>query len=466
MRKTLSFFAALFLCSLIIASSVVAQTDPPRTIFGGVVNGKAISLPFPEYDENARRSNLSGTVIVDVTIDENGVVVAAKAAVDVRTGSDAEKALVPVAHPVLREAAEKAAFQAKFPPTLLSGKPIRIAGTIVYNIPAGGKSATKGTSSSTAIVGSAASVSNGPGVYQGAVQSGPAGVPKQISGGVLNGKAVSLPKPPYPPAARAVNAEGAVSVQVLIDEEGNVVSANAVSGHPLLRAASVEAARAAKFSPTRLMDQPVKVSGIITYNFVGSFTPGMLGYEIGYAERAGMFAEYSVANSLAARLPENWAVEKEMLESLTYETPPVVKTVTAEKAASPPDGNRFTVMGASSGGIYTPKKLTPESIESLRRLQSEVETRLSGEDTKQWHFKLGKGLGAFVAEIEDDNRLRINLAEIEQLAVNKPAATSSATLTRLNEFIELAKTAEPGTEGRKALVAAAQGLRNLRISQW
>ena len=93
-------------------------------------------------------------------------------------------------------------------------------------------------------------------------------VPKQISGGVLNGKAISLPKPPYPPAAKAVRAAGSVSVQVLIDENGNVVSASPVSGHPLLRAAAAAAARGAKFSPTKLSGQPVKVSGVITYNFV------------------------------------------------------------------------------------------------------------------------------------------------------------------------------------------------------
>lgn len=93
-------------------------------------------------------------------------------------------------------------------------------------------------------------------------------VPKQISGGVLNGKAVSLPKPPYPPAAKAVRASGSVSVQVLVDEKGNVISASAVSGHPLLRAAAAAAAREAKFSPTLLSGTPVKVSGVITYNFV------------------------------------------------------------------------------------------------------------------------------------------------------------------------------------------------------
>jgi protein TonB len=92
--------------------------------------------------------------------------------------------------------------------------------------------------------------------------------PKTISGGVLNGKAISLPKPAYPPAARAVRAAGAVQVQVLIDETGRVVSATPVGGHPLLQAAAKSAAMGARFSPTLLSGQPVKVSGIITYNFV------------------------------------------------------------------------------------------------------------------------------------------------------------------------------------------------------
>lgn len=96
----------------------------------------------------------------------------------------------------------------------------------------------------------------------------PNGSPKSISGGVLNGKAISLPKPEYPPAAMAVRASGAVSVQVLIDENGYVISANAVSGHPLLRAASEAAARQATFSPTQISGQPVKVTGVIVYNFV------------------------------------------------------------------------------------------------------------------------------------------------------------------------------------------------------
>jgi TonB family protein len=89
-----------------------------------------------------------------------------------------------------------------------------------------------------------------------------------ISGGVLNGKALYLPKPEYPPDAHNARASGTVVVQVTIDEQGAVISAKAVSGHPALQQASVNAALQARFSPTTLMGEPVKVTGVITYNFV------------------------------------------------------------------------------------------------------------------------------------------------------------------------------------------------------
>jgi TonB family protein len=92
-------------------------------------------------------------------------------------------------------------------------------------------------------------------------------LPQTLSGGILNGKAVSLPKPPYPPSARTAKVSGTVVVRILVDERGCVLSADAVSGHPLLRAAAVQAATLSCFSPTRLRGEPVRVSGILTYNF-------------------------------------------------------------------------------------------------------------------------------------------------------------------------------------------------------
>lgn len=91
---------------------------------------------------------------------------------------------------------------------------------------------------------------------------------KPLSGGVLNGKATSLPKPVYPAEAREKRASGAVTVMVSIDESGKVISACAVSGAKELQRATEVAAYQAKFSPMTLNGQPAKVVGVITYNFV------------------------------------------------------------------------------------------------------------------------------------------------------------------------------------------------------
>ncbi len=99
------------------------------------------------------------------------------------------------------------------------------------------------------------------------VKSDPA-PPTHINGGVINGKARKLLKPEYPAEARSNRISGRVDVQVVIDENGRVTSAGAISGHPALHRASREAACDARFSPTLLSGRPVKVTGIISYNFV------------------------------------------------------------------------------------------------------------------------------------------------------------------------------------------------------
>jgi len=92
--------------------------------------------------------------------------------------------------------------------------------------------------------------------------------PRTISKGVINGQASYLPRPAYTPLAKAAHASGLVTVQVLIDENGKVISAHALNGHPLLVKEAVQAAYQARFTPTMLSNQAVKVSGVITYNFV------------------------------------------------------------------------------------------------------------------------------------------------------------------------------------------------------
>jgi TonB family protein len=212
---------------LFVLAALAAAQDIPKVINGGVLNGKAVRLPKPAYPEEVRKAGLSGLIKVKVVIDENGTVIEATATREIPENEPAETTAL---YNLLGEASEKAALEATFSPTRLSGQPVKVNGVITYNFVAGDE--------------------------------------LKLKGDVINGKAVELPNPEYPPAAKAVKASGAVSVRVTVDEDGNVISAEAVSGHPLLRAAATDAARLAKFRPTMINGQPAKVIGIITFNFV------------------------------------------------------------------------------------------------------------------------------------------------------------------------------------------------------
>ena len=91
---------------------------------------------------------------------------------------------------------------------------------------------------------------------------------QRVASSVLTSKAISLPQPQYPQMAKQIHLQGSVTVQILVDEQGRVISAQTVSGHPLLLAAAKEAALRARFTATILSGTPVKVQGVITYNFV------------------------------------------------------------------------------------------------------------------------------------------------------------------------------------------------------
>jgi TonB family protein len=100
----------------------ITSSAPPggnRVVEGGVINGKALYKPQPEYPMLAKSARAQGVVQVKVTVDETGKVVEAK----VFDNSP---------HPALSRAAEEAARRARFTPTLLSGVPVRVNGVITY----------------------------------------------------------------------------------------------------------------------------------------------------------------------------------------------------------------------------------------------------------------------------------------------------------------------------------------------
>ena len=119
----IKMFLRIF-CLLLVFSiftNIEAQTKKPvETVSAGIINGKAVSLPKPEYPSEARQSNLTGKVSVKVTIDESGKVISAKT-------------ISGIENPQIRKVCEKAAMKAEFSPTILSGKPVKVTGVIVYN---------------------------------------------------------------------------------------------------------------------------------------------------------------------------------------------------------------------------------------------------------------------------------------------------------------------------------------------
>ena len=261
--------------------------------------------------------------------------------------------------------------------------------------------------------------------------------PKTISAGVVNGKAKTLPVPEYPAEAKAVKAAGAVNVQVTIDENGNVISAAATSGHSLLRASAVEAARQAKFSPTLLSGKPVKVTGVIVYNFVPNETVVAPGENTG---KASYIADTMKPIALGMML--------NMLRSIKTRVNPMhsdaeLKSILSEAAVDFPDLKQELIPLTT---------ITELPLEQQNRIAGEiissVKTKLRGMDI--WRFDLGINFGEAIAimfnalneqgdfEINkfDKSVFKINLLKLKDAIYSAQAGLPAELRQSFNDFAE------------------------------
>jgi TonB family protein len=244
---------------------------------------------------------------------------------------------------------------------------------------------------------------------------------KQVTAGIVNGKARTLPKPEYPKDARKAKLSGTVKVQVLIDEAGRVISAKAISGleNVELRIAAETAARRATFSPTLLNGQPVKVSGTIVYNFI--------------AERSneeklkvlGVATFLTIARSFASDLHK-------------------LKDILDDDVLFTDEIGEF--------GEFAPELKALASIEKLpvaKRLEA-VDTALSSVRSKlnesdQWQFEVGKSFGELLGSLmwsasgaDDFSKLyspglKLNLNKIRDLTLSAPADCPQSVLAKLKD---------------------------------
>ncbi|HEX6283668.1 MAG TPA: energy transducer TonB [Pyrinomonadaceae bacterium] len=269
--------------------SVAAQDDKDRDNYVGpqLLNTPSIFIP-----DEAALSGLGGLVRVRVSVDENGNVTS----VEQVTGPGWTCSQVTRPDVVaMREAATKAAQLAKFKPATYNwvARPSSIS--INFDFPGEesmeAKTVSFGTTDRTAntrldqnrasVKGkSIVSPLNGdplsvefPGPIIPVKQNDKVMASKSvgrhpvISGGVMNGKALNLVKPQWPAVAKGI--AGTVTVQVLIDSDGEVFGAKSINGHPLFRAVSTSAACQSTFLPTTLSGAPVRTFGVIVYRFLG-----------------------------------------------------------------------------------------------------------------------------------------------------------------------------------------------------
>lgn len=226
--------------SAVFFVSAAAQTPPADT------DAKLLEAVQFSLSDEAVAAGIDGALLLAVSIDKTGVVKAARVIAGTAwpCSSSPKKQIESV-----RESVIDSIKLAKFAPAINGGKPTDVEVGITVSIGEAYKDLIKRREMEAR----KKDGSNPPGI---------------IKGGVLSGKALSLPIPEYPYRARSSRASGPVTVGVTIDEEGKVVLAGAQDGHPYLQDAARDAACKAKFAPVFLSGQPVKVSGVITYAFV------------------------------------------------------------------------------------------------------------------------------------------------------------------------------------------------------
>ena len=112
------------------------------------------------------------------------------------------------------------------------------------------------------------------GVIGGIISSTPVAVPKvatptrvRVSQGVTEGLLMKKVQPNYPPLARSARIQGQVVLQAVIGKDGTIQNLRAISGHPMLTPAAIDAVRQWRYKPYFLNGEPVEVDTQITVNF-------------------------------------------------------------------------------------------------------------------------------------------------------------------------------------------------------
>jgi TonB family protein len=269
--STLALALALAVCPGVAASSremtnatgtatpesapVQTVAPPPRAIriSGAVAEGNILQKVQPIYPPDAKAQGISGTVVLQAVIGEDGTVHSLTAV----SGND-----------LLKKAALEAVRQWTYRPYLLNGNPVAVDTVININFNLAGTDSTPLTSATPVTQ----TMANGDTETIKVVKQtapAPSAVPAsvvRVSGGVMAGNLLTKVIPVYPEEAHCKHISSSVVFHVVIGKDGRVVSAEPISGAEVLRKPYADAVKQWTYKPFLLNGQPTEVETTVTLN--------------------------------------------------------------------------------------------------------------------------------------------------------------------------------------------------------
>lgn len=257
--------------------------------------------------------------------------------------------------------------------------------------------------------------------------------------GTVKTKAVYLPKPLYPDAARRSGAEGTVRVQISIDEEGNVTNAAALSGNLLLTEVAEGAARRSKFRILRDTNgQAIKAAGVMVYSFeIKKAGWSKIGYDLNLLKQ--MPVSMISIPAISKAIDPQWTTEKELfakLEEIRQGSPdpperPFPVFVSSGVSKYP---NEIAVQSKTMV-VTLPQQATADQAAIVQNLISGLRGRLANDELSSWQFDLGLNLGDAFQRYRDPRQRGEAARIVTEFIESRPKSTSAEMLEALQSLL-------------------------------
>jgi len=229
----------------------------------------------------------------------------------------------------------------------------------------------------------------------------------------------------------------------------------------LLREAAREAALQAKFKPTFLSGQAVKVTGVLVYNFVADVTPNWfkVGYDLANVQHAPSL-RFLNTNAIAKVFQTDWTTEKEQLQKLaeikqaefSNVSQPIV---TSERKISESTEKR-------SDGIIVKKVITEQAIKSDIQTNSEqiaisqsliasLQSRLGSNESNLWQFNTGLSLSWALSKLRYTNERQRVLDSLRQQIQSAPSGISAEYLDEIQKILAILEKQNQTAEDRQQI---------------